>query len=127
MAKAPDLQSVARVALAGLFEATHVDAGAVLLLPRFMKAEPAATDLEVIASKTESELNYQRVSNFMAATVLREGEAVLARNVMGDIARCRFGIAKGNFTRRVFYAHRFERVNELWIDSFIFDTAGAQP
>jgi len=86
MAKAPDLPSVARVALAGLFEATHVDAGAVLLVPRFMKAEPAATDLEVIASRTESDLNYQRVSNFVAATVLREGEAVLARNVMGDSA-----------------------------------------
>src|SRR5262249_27507880 len=28
----------------------------------------------------------QRVSNFVAATVLREGEAVLARNVMGDSA-----------------------------------------
>jgi transcriptional regulator with GAF, ATPase, and Fis domain len=86
MAKAPDLPSVARVALGGLFEATHVDAGAVLLLPRFMKAEPAATDLEVIASRTESDLNYQRVSNFVAATVLRDGEAVLARNVMGDSA-----------------------------------------
>jgi Nif-specific regulatory protein len=69
-----------------LFEATHVDAGAVLMVPRFMKAEPAATDLEVIASRTESELNYQRVSNFVAATVLRDGEAVLARNVMGDSA-----------------------------------------
>jgi transcriptional regulator with GAF, ATPase, and Fis domain len=86
MAKAPDLPSVARVALAGLFEATHVDAGAVLLIPRFMKADPAATDLEVVASRTESDLNYQRVSNFVATTVLREGEAVLARNVMGDSA-----------------------------------------
>jgi transcriptional regulator with GAF, ATPase, and Fis domain len=86
MAKAPDLPSVARVALAGLFEATQVDAGAVLLVPRFMKAEPTATDLEVIASRTESDLNYQRVSNFVAATVLREEEAVLARNVMGDSA-----------------------------------------
>ena len=77
---------MARVALGGLFEGTHVDAGAVLLLPRFMKVEPSATDLEVIASRTDSDLNYQRVSNFVAATVLREGEAVLARNVMGDSA-----------------------------------------
>ncbi len=86
MAKAPDVTSVARVALGGLFEGTQVDAGAVLLLPRFMKVEPSATDLEVIASRTDSELNYQRVSNFVATTVLREGEAVLARNVMGDSA-----------------------------------------
>ena len=27
---------------------------------------------------------YQRVSHFLAYTVMREGEAVLARNVMGD-------------------------------------------
>ena len=80
------MTSVARVALGGLFEGTQVDAGAVLLLPRFMKAEPSATDLEVIASRTDSALNYQRVSNFVATTVLREGEAVLARNVMGDSA-----------------------------------------
>ncbi|HZZ27104.1 MAG TPA: sigma 54-interacting transcriptional regulator [Pirellulales bacterium] len=86
MAKAPDLQSVARVALAGLFEATHADAGAVLLLPRFMKADATAADLEIIASRTDSDLNYQRVSNFVATTVLREEEAVLARNVMGDSA-----------------------------------------
>jgi transcriptional regulator with GAF, ATPase, and Fis domain len=86
MAKAPDPQSVARVALAGVFESTHVDAGAVLLLPRFSKTEATAADLEVVASRTDSELNYQRVSNFVATTVLREGEAVLARNVMGDSA-----------------------------------------
>src|SRR5262249_15031965 len=86
MAKAPDLPSVARVALAGLFECTHADAGAVLLLPRFMKTDATASDLEIIASRTDSELNYQRVSNFVATTVLREGEAVLGRNVMGDSA-----------------------------------------
>jgi transcriptional regulator with GAF, ATPase, and Fis domain len=86
MAKTPDMGSVARVALAGLFEGTQVDAGAVLLLPRFMKSEAAANDLEVVASRTDSELNYQRVSDFVATTVLREGEAVLARNVMGDSA-----------------------------------------
>jgi GAF domain-containing protein len=86
MAKAPDMGSVARVALAGLFESMPVDAGAVLLTPRFMKAEPDAGDLEVVASRTDSELNYQRVSAFVAATVLREGEAVLGRNVMGDSA-----------------------------------------
>ncbi len=51
-----------------------------------MTTEPTAADLEVVASRTDSPLNYQRVSNFVAATVLREGEAVLARNVMGDSA-----------------------------------------
>ena len=86
MAKIPDLRLCTKAALDGLFEGTQVDAGAVLLLPRFMTTEPTAADLEVVASRTDSPLNYQRVSNFVAATVLREGEAVLARNVMGDSA-----------------------------------------
>ena len=43
-----------------------------------------AESLEVIASRTDTELPYYRVSSFLAATVLREGEAVLARNIMGD-------------------------------------------
>ncbi len=38
----------------------------------------------MIASRTDTELPYYRVSSFLAATVLREGEAVLARNIMGD-------------------------------------------
>ncbi len=84
LAKAPDVVAIADVALAGLFEGTQVDAGAVLVLPRNYEGEPHAGDLEVVASRTDSALRYHRVSNFLAATVLREGEAVLARNVMGD-------------------------------------------
>ncbi len=65
-----------------LFEGTQVDAGGLLLLRR--GAGPSAEALEVIASRTDTELPYYRVSSFLAATVLREGEAVLARNIMGD-------------------------------------------
>jgi Nif-specific regulatory protein len=67
-----------------MFEATQVDAGAVLLLPREFKGEPTGTELEVISSRTDTPLAYFRVSKVLAATVLREGEAVLARNVIGD-------------------------------------------
>ncbi|HZZ70658.1 MAG TPA: sigma 54-interacting transcriptional regulator [Pirellulales bacterium] len=84
LAKSPDLAAVARVALNGLFEAAQVDAGAVLLLPRATTGELNPQELEVVASRTDTELNYHRVSNFIAATVLRDGEAVLARNIMGD-------------------------------------------
>src|SRR5262249_51354886 len=59
MAKAPDLGSVARVALAGLFESNPVDAGAVLLTPRFIKVEPRDADLGLGASRRPSELNAQ--------------------------------------------------------------------
>jgi Nif-specific regulatory protein len=84
LAKAPDIPAIADVALSGMFEATQIDAGALLLLPRDWQGEPIGSALEVVASRTETELPYHRISHFLASTVLREGEAVLARNVMGD-------------------------------------------
>ncbi len=84
LAKAPDVRSLADVALTGLFGETHVDAGALLLLPRDFEGEVAVENLEIVASRSASELPYHRVPNFLASTVLREGEAVLARNAMGD-------------------------------------------
>jgi len=83
LAKAPDINAICRLALAGAFEGTQIDAGAVLLLPRTAE-EQNGGELEIIASRTDSEFPYHRVSNFLAATVLREGEAVLARNIMDD-------------------------------------------
>ncbi len=82
LAKSPDAMAMAKLAIAGLFEGTQVDAGALLLLRR--GAAASADALEVIASRTDTELPYHRISVFLAATVLREGEAVLARNIMGD-------------------------------------------
>jgi transcriptional regulator with GAF, ATPase, and Fis domain len=82
LAKSPDPMAMAKLAIAGLFEGTQVDAGGLLLLRRGSAATAEA--LEVIASRTDTELPYYRVSAFLAATVLREGEAVLARNIMGD-------------------------------------------
>ncbi len=84
LAKAPDINSISRLALAGVFEGTQIDAGAVLLLPRTAGDLATGADLEILASRTDTDYPYHRVSNFLAATVLREGEAVLARNVMGD-------------------------------------------
>ncbi|HEX7378275.1 MAG TPA: sigma 54-interacting transcriptional regulator, partial [Pirellulales bacterium] len=84
LAKAPDSVSMAKLALAGLFEGTQMDASGLLLLRRGASGEPSAADLELIASRTETDRPYHRVSPFLAATVLRESEAVLGRNVMGD-------------------------------------------
>jgi transcriptional regulator with GAF, ATPase, and Fis domain len=84
LAKAPDINSISRLALAGVFEGTQVDAGAVLLLPRSASDQAGGPDLEIIASHTDTEFPYHRVSPFLAATVVREGEAVLARNIMDD-------------------------------------------
>jgi transcriptional regulator with GAF, ATPase, and Fis domain len=84
LGKAPDAVNLATIALSGLFEGVQADAGALLLLPRDFQGTATGADLEVIASQTISSSRYHRVSNFLATTVLREGEAVLARNVMDD-------------------------------------------
>jgi Nif-specific regulatory protein len=84
LGKAPDAVKMAELALNGLFEGIQVDAGALLLLPRDFQGEPGGSDLEVVASHTITELRYHRVASFLATTVMREGEAVLARNVLGD-------------------------------------------
>ncbi|HKD37794.1 MAG TPA: sigma 54-interacting transcriptional regulator, partial [Pirellulales bacterium] len=86
LAQSPDINAIAQLALAGVFEGAEVDAGAILLLPRTVIGEPSGADLEVLASRSDTEFVYHRVSNFLASTVLREGEAVLARNVLGDSA-----------------------------------------
>ncbi|HVX10439.1 MAG TPA: sigma 54-interacting transcriptional regulator [Pirellulales bacterium] len=84
LAKAPDSVSMAKLALAGLYEGTQMDASGLLLLRRGTNGEPTAADLELVASRTETERPYHRISSFLAGTVLRESEAVLGRNVMGD-------------------------------------------
>jgi Nif-specific regulatory protein len=86
LAKSPDLAAMSDMALAGLAEGTQTDAGAVLLLPANVQGPPRGEDLEMVASRSSSQHYYHRVSNFLATTVMREGEAVLARNVMDDSA-----------------------------------------
>jgi transcriptional regulator with GAF, ATPase, and Fis domain len=82
LANETDVISAANLALDGLFEGTSADAGSVLL-DRQKAAVPAAS-LELIAAKSNTPFPYHRVSEFLAAMVLRDGEAVLARNVQGD-------------------------------------------
>ena len=84
LANQTDTSSVARVALGGLFQCTNVDAGAILLLPRDFKGVPTDSELKIVGSRSDTKRPYQRVSSFLANTVLREGEAVLARNVEDD-------------------------------------------
>ena len=86
LAKAPDVASMANLALVGLAEGTQTDAGALLLLPASFQGAPRGEDLEIVASRSSSPHHYHRVSNFLASMVMREGEAVLARNVMDDSA-----------------------------------------
>ncbi len=84
LAKSTDVVSLANVAIAGLFEGTQVDAGAILLPKRDATGNYDGEELEVVASRSDSSHSYHRVSPFLATTVLREGQAVMARNVMDD-------------------------------------------
>jgi Nif-specific regulatory protein len=84
LAKSPDVASVAQLALDGLAQGTQTDAGAVMLLPNEYEGPPKTDALEVIASRSSSVHRYHRLPHTLAETVIREGEAVLARNILGD-------------------------------------------
>jgi transcriptional regulator with GAF, ATPase, and Fis domain len=84
LAKATDVVSLANEAINGLFECTSVDAGALLLRVRDASGQRTGEELEVIASRSDSDHSYHRVSSFLSSTVLRDGQAVMARNVMDD-------------------------------------------
>ncbi|MGA2259710.1 MAG: sigma 54-interacting transcriptional regulator, partial [Thermoguttaceae bacterium] len=84
LAKSPDIASVSELALDGLAQGTQTDAGAVMLLPNDYQGPLKADALQTIASRSSSSHRYHRLPHVLAETVMREGEAVLARNVMGD-------------------------------------------
>src|SRR5262249_10156674 len=91
LAKAADPMSLAKIALGGLFDGIGVDAGALLLLRQALPRDAdnthlvsAAAGWEVVASRSDTAMPYHRISPFLAATVISKGEAVLARNVLGD-------------------------------------------
>lgn len=84
LASQVDVTSVARTALNGLLESTNADAGAVLLTTPAYHGEYTGTELQVVAARSDRKPAYHRVSRFLANMVLREGEAVLARNVEDD-------------------------------------------
>ena len=79
LANQTDIEGAAQLALDGLFEGTHSDAGAVLLGPRQLDDALEVSDLHVVASHAAPEVKYHRISSFLAETVLREREAVLAQ------------------------------------------------
>lgn len=84
LARQSDMAAVSRKALEGLFDAISIDAGAVLIAGRGLKRQIVDTDLEIVATRSDVEPRYHRLSSFLANTVLREGEAVLARNILDD-------------------------------------------
>jgi Nif-specific regulatory protein len=67
-----------------LFSVTSTNIGAILLLPRPVADQPRSDELQVAAFKSTEEASYQRVSDYLSQTVLRDKEAVLAKDVAAD-------------------------------------------
>ena len=79
-------RAIARMAIDCLIEGTKIDAGAVLMVPANRRTTVDPDKLEILAWRSENRPEYQRVSKFLAETVLNSGEAVLARDVQDDSA-----------------------------------------
>jgi len=79
-------RAIAQMAIDCLIEGTNVDAGAVLMVPASRRTTSDPDKLEVLAWRSENRPEYQRVSKYLAETVLNSGEAVLAREVKDDSA-----------------------------------------
>lgn len=86
LAKETTARGVARMALDNLLASSEVDSGAVMLIPRARRTTTDPEHLEILAWSSTKRPEYQRVSKFLTETVLRNGEAVLARDVQDDSA-----------------------------------------
>lgn len=79
-------RAIARMAIDCLIEGTNIDAGAVLMIPANRRTTVDPEKLEILAWRSENRPEYQRVSKFLAETVINSGEAVLARDIQDDSA-----------------------------------------
>ena len=86
LAKETTPRAIARMALECLHEVTKLDAGAVLMVPKSRRTTVDPEKLEILAWRSDTRPEYQRVSKFLAETCLRSGEAVLARDIQDDSA-----------------------------------------
>ncbi|MFK7769235.1 MAG: sigma 54-interacting transcriptional regulator [Mariniblastus sp.] len=77
-------RAIAQMALDCLGDVTKIDAGAVLMIPKNRRTTVDPEKLDILAWRSDQLPEYQRVSKFLAETVLRSGEAVLARDVQDD-------------------------------------------
>lgn len=84
MGSAKDYRRLAEVVLSGLFESSRADVGAILLLPEGTDPAKSPGSLNVVAYQTQNDRPYQTISDYLSGIVLREREAILARDVADD-------------------------------------------
>lgn len=70
-----------RLALDGLFESTQASAGAIWLV---RKHDDQNLELDLVASRSDQQRTYRRVSEYLSRTVVQVGEAVLAQDITDD-------------------------------------------
>ncbi|MGH7127269.1 MAG: sigma 54-interacting transcriptional regulator, partial [Planctomycetaceae bacterium] len=86
MGGARSAAALAKQALEALLTQTSADIGAVLLLPEGKKSKPDPAQLRLIAYQSPEYNPYQKVSDYLSASVLSDREALLARDVSDDSA-----------------------------------------
>ncbi|MFO0918331.1 MAG: FHA domain-containing protein [Planctomycetaceae bacterium] len=84
MGAAENETTLSEKVLETLCSVTPTNIGAILLLPQPLSREPRAESLQIAAFRSTAETPYSRVSNFLSQAVLRDREAVLAKDVAAD-------------------------------------------
>ena len=80
-------ESQAQTALDRLLARLELSSGGVVTIlpqPEALTADPTPPTLAVLATKQPAGQSYHRVSDFLVQTVVRERQAILARNVRND-------------------------------------------
>lgn len=85
MGAAADLNGLAEAVLEGLLSSTVADLGAVLIFDGAGNRTPNPEQLRVIAFKSRSGSKYERVSDSLSRLAIEERDAILARDVSGDV------------------------------------------
>lgn len=85
MGSASDLNALAETVLEGLLASTRADLGAVLVFDGSGTRTPHLDQLRVIAFKSKNNTPYERVSDSISRLAIDERDAILARDVAGDV------------------------------------------
>jgi len=82
LASQTSFANAARLALDGLFESTQASAGAIWLVRPGTGSQNV--ELDLVASRSDQQRTYRRISTYLARTVTEVGEAVLAQDIADD-------------------------------------------
>ncbi len=84
LSKESTAESVALTALERLLQMLEATAGGVLRLGKEDRTQPSGKELVLLATSEREGKAYHRVNEFLVQAVMREDQAILARNVDGE-------------------------------------------